>query len=35
MTSNKTATDVNEYDKDLMKNMYSALFQCFGIIITG
>lgn len=35
MVSNKTAIPVSDSDEDLMNNMYNALFQCFGIIITG
>lgn len=34
MLSNKTANK-SDTDEDLMSNMYNALFQCFGIIITG
>ncbi|VVC29895.1 Hypothetical protein CINCED_3A002443 [Cinara cedri] len=34
MISNKTA-NISDSDEDLMNNMYNALFQCFGIIITG
>lgn len=36
MVSNKTDIHMNNPDEDdLMNNMYNALFQCFGIIITG
>ncbi|XP_060864971.1 lysosomal cholesterol signaling protein [Metopolophium dirhodum] len=35
MVSNKTAINTSDSDEDLMNNMYNALFQCFGIIITG
>lgn len=36
MVSNKTDIHMDNPDEDdLMNNMYNALFQCFGIIITG
>ncbi|XP_050440687.1 integral membrane protein GPR155 [Adelges cooleyi] len=35
MISNKTIANLLDSDDDLMNNMYNALFQCFGIIITG
>ncbi|XP_025413139.1 integral membrane protein GPR155 [Sipha flava] len=35
MISNKTVINKNDSEEDLMNNMYNALFQCFGIIITG
>lgn len=35
MISNKTVINMNDSEEDLMNNMYNALFQCFGIIITG
>lgn len=36
MVSNKTDINLSNSDEDdLMNNMYNALFQCFGIIITG
>jgi len=35
MVSNKTEINMSDSDEDLMNNMYNALFQCFGIIITG
>lgn len=34
MISNKTVSSTSD-SEDLMNNMYNALFQCFGIIITG